>query len=577
MTLKLNKQARLGVAVAAVIGGATIASDVTFARPNAAGAGFAPTNTGQVAVIPYYTVRNGWVTTANVTNVTDSALLVKVRVRESQNSRDVLDFNVMMSPRDVWNGYIAVDAGTDVAPHFFTPDNSCTTPEFRDRHHDGAPRQDLLREAYTGPFSDGGDTSNERMHEGYIEFIVIGECRPGDRCMEGGGIGWLTKHVDGEPRDCRTAREMSLPRASRADFPQPGQTFNPDQRHGNPAYRDPNDYTDRTTRRTHVGYGPVHSYAPLKANVSYLKTDAGLGAGAEALHLDQIVGANRARNDDPMRDPAFVGVNLVTAQDQPYFLEPTLATVPRGLWDARAIDVLERRFTWNNVYNEWATNPGDTGAYVDWIVNFPTKAFHVDQFCNMWQANNNAWRNDGDGVMACDEAGDGIRFMIGSNAAIGQPGTPGYRTNAAVLQSAGLTLPLGNFSTRWSESADGTFGAPVNAVARVYDREEATSGPIFSPGPTFRLEYETNVIRFVEDISLSPLASPTSNFINPQDALAPDVEDARTGWFDLGFGTGGIPAYGFAIKTRAGLGVGGNYGQMMNHGYNFGELNNPDR
>ena len=44
--------------------------------------------------------------------------------------------------------------------------------------------------------------------------------------------------------------------------------------------------------------------------------------------------------------------------------------------------------------NEWSSNP-DLGVATDWIVNFPTKGFHVDQFCNLIQANNNRWRYEG--------------------------------------------------------------------------------------------------------------------------------------------------------------------------------------
>lgn len=66
-----------------------------------------PDGLGNVLLYPYYTVR----TTASgaeynsllsVVNSTASAKAVKVRFLEGKNSREVLDFNLYLSAKDVW-------------------------------------------------------------------------------------------------------------------------------------------------------------------------------------------------------------------------------------------------------------------------------------------------------------------------------------------------------------------------------------------------------------------------------------------------------------------------------------------
>jgi len=63
-----------------------------------------PEGTGQVLIYPYYSVTNGLNTTYSVVNTTDQVKAIKVRFLEGQHSREVLDFNVYLSPYDVWVG-----------------------------------------------------------------------------------------------------------------------------------------------------------------------------------------------------------------------------------------------------------------------------------------------------------------------------------------------------------------------------------------------------------------------------------------------------------------------------------------
>src|SRR4030067_1419351 len=84
-----------------------------------------PDGLGQVLIYPYYTVRAGNDTYLSVVNTTASTKAVKVRFLEGKNSREVLDFNLYLSPYDVWTGAIVV---TTNGAKLVTADKSCTTP-----------------------------------------------------------------------------------------------------------------------------------------------------------------------------------------------------------------------------------------------------------------------------------------------------------------------------------------------------------------------------------------------------------------------------------------------------------------
>ena len=70
-----------------------------------------PDGLGQVLIYPYYTVNAGNSTLLSVVNTTDEVKAVKVRFLEALNSREVLDFNLYLSPFDVWTGAVIPASG----------------------------------------------------------------------------------------------------------------------------------------------------------------------------------------------------------------------------------------------------------------------------------------------------------------------------------------------------------------------------------------------------------------------------------------------------------------------------------
>ncbi|RLW51668.1 MAG: hypothetical protein B6D76_18760, partial [gamma proteobacterium symbiont of Stewartia floridana] len=122
--------------------------------------------TGQVALLPYYNVNNNILTNINITNTTDLYKVVKVRFRESRISADVLDFNIYMSPYDVWNGTIRLNAASGVA-NIITEDETCTFPD-----------KSLLQAGVD--FRNIYDaTTDEDLTEGYVEVIEMGTIADG--------------------------------------------------------------------------------------------------------------------------------------------------------------------------------------------------------------------------------------------------------------------------------------------------------------------------------------------------------------------------------------------------------------
>mgnify|MGYP001154008475 CR=1 FL=1 len=145
---------------------------------------------GSVLLYPYYTVRetgagNAYNSLLSVVNSTSSAKAVKVRFLEGKNSREVLDFNLYLSAKDVWTA--AIIPTTDGAG-IFTADKSCTTPIVSSSSAAPTP---FVNYAYSGSNDDKGGTSLDRTREGYVEIIEMGDVV--------GSTAVAATHVNGVP------------------------------------------------------------------------------------------------------------------------------------------------------------------------------------------------------------------------------------------------------------------------------------------------------------------------------------------------------------------------------------------
>ena len=91
----MNKNSLTTAVIAGIAGVAGIANMASAVNLN-------PDGLGQVLLYPYYTVNAGQQTLLSVVNTAAVGKAVKVRFLEGYNSREVLDFNLFLSPFDVW-------------------------------------------------------------------------------------------------------------------------------------------------------------------------------------------------------------------------------------------------------------------------------------------------------------------------------------------------------------------------------------------------------------------------------------------------------------------------------------------
>jgi len=183
------KRKALFTAVLATVGAAGTAEAV-YLNPN---------GTGQVLVYPYYTVQsaggNAYNTYLSVVNTTSSAKAVKVRFLEGKTSSEVLDFNLFLSPNDVWTAAVVpASSATGAAAHILTADTSCTSPNI------GLTGQDFRNFQYAAGV--GGvalpGVGLDRTREGYVEMIEMATLT--------GTTAANVTHVSGVPLNCSAVR-----------------------------------------------------------------------------------------------------------------------------------------------------------------------------------------------------------------------------------------------------------------------------------------------------------------------------------------------------------------------------------
>src|SRR5450631_3050621 len=157
-----------------------------------------PNGLGQVLLYPYYTVRadnlvNPYNSLLSVVNSTASVKAVKVRFVEGVDSTEVLDFNLFLSPNDVWTTAILPDAGG--GGKIVTTDKSCTLPVIP------AAGKAFVNFQYSAGNSDGGTDSIDRTKEGYVEIIEMGTYISGStvaqQATHSAGVPLCSKITDG--------------------------------------------------------------------------------------------------------------------------------------------------------------------------------------------------------------------------------------------------------------------------------------------------------------------------------------------------------------------------------------------
>lgn len=117
---------------------------------------------GQINILPYYSVQEGNDTLISITNTdTTNGKAVKVRFRGAEWSDDVFDFQIFLSPGDMWTGAVTKD-GT--LARMITSDTTCTLP--------ASVNQQFV------PVRLDPDAVGVGTLEGYVEVITMADIPP---------------------------------------------------------------------------------------------------------------------------------------------------------------------------------------------------------------------------------------------------------------------------------------------------------------------------------------------------------------------------------------------------------------
>ncbi len=305
--------------------------------------------TGQVLIYDWYTVEDGLDTLVSITNTTDHAVALKVRFVESMNSQEVLDFNLYLSPEDMWTGSVTATAdGAELS----TEDKSCTVPAingpvpFRNFQYVGADYSN----------SQGGPQGLDRTRTGYLEIIEMGvlldesanPASPGDGEFN---PAYYALHANGVPNDCGSLvaawaanGAWSIANGRAVDAPEGGQ------------------------------YG-------LAAHVDVYN---GTSVAVDTVALDNFYYSFAEDADgtdtDLHRAPGTVNPSLKDAT--PIAVLPNGASVSPSSGDG--IDAVSIVLMMESLMNDYVTE-ALINASTDWVITFPTKRFYV----NGWDADAN--------------------------------------------------------------------------------------------------------------------------------------------------------------------------------------------
>lgn len=331
------RKSLVAVALAAVVGSAALMSAPVQA------ANIAQDGIGQVLLFPYYTVNNGWDSYVHLTNTsTTQTVLAKIRFREAKNSREVRDFNIILSPNDQWTGAVTVDGdGAKLVSY----DTTCTSPMLPVVDAaTGRKEVGFTSIGYDGTdqfFYDNGGEGIERTQEGYLEVITMAVSSE-STSLSTNVIEYNAKHVAGTPRDCAVVDASFL-------------------------------VGDDTSNLSALG-----NFTTFTAPENVLKGFSTLinVASGQAVGVEPTVVANFQNTDPIIFQPGSLFPNLGDGDVNYAFFDDAL-NVPVAGAAAASEDAVSTLLQRRYVVNEFST-AAVSNVKTDWVVTFPTKYNYVD-------------------------------------------------------------------------------------------------------------------------------------------------------------------------------------------------------
>lgn len=323
----MKKSLSQAIALATLVGGAAAAQAVEVNHEGIGGA----------LLYPLYSVQGDNTTVLSVTNTSDDYKAVKVRFVEGQNSAEVLDFHLYMSPQDVWTGSLVPTA---TGAKLVTNDTSCiagvtkkdgTQIDGKLNFSHAQIKRDEERIADETKRSTAEQLAN-RVKVGHFEVIEMATVTDPD-------LQTAIKHVDGVPGDCTAITSW----------------WTDDLNMGTG--------TDRANR------GVADLGAPtggLYGNAAIINVKQGWAASYDAVALV---------------DDLAAGTNFYTdiQHPRPGSIYPHLASVLNGTDiepDDTRLDAVTEALALTSVYNDYYVDAA-LGATTDLVVTFPTKRFYT--------------------------------------------------------------------------------------------------------------------------------------------------------------------------------------------------------
>lgn len=283
-----------------------------------------PRGLGQVLIFPYYTVNAGQDTLISVTNTGNRGKAVRLRFLEGYNNQDVIDFDLFLSPKDVWTGAITADAAGGA--RLISQDHSCTLPAL--------PAAGIAFSAPAAGNDNGWPSGMERTREGSIQMFALGDIVPGSATDTRTAHENHGQPNDGTPPGCGEITTANVA----ADLGTPG-----DELFGAGAIVD-------------VGAGTYYPY----------NADALAGFTSRVLYAPTV-----------MEGPYLGSANSAEATHGVARAYVFTGRKALALDYARGEDAVSAVFMAKTLRNEFF-NASALGAATDWLVTFPTKQYYED-------------------------------------------------------------------------------------------------------------------------------------------------------------------------------------------------------
>jgi hypothetical protein len=535
-------------------------------------------NVGHMLVVPYFTAQNGNMTVLHLSNTDQlNGKAVKIRFRGAANSDDVKDFQIYLSPGDIWTG--AVAQGASGAATLYSGDKTCTVPAIPATGTDFATARLNAVDNLNG------------TREGYVEIFNMADI-PSTKNFDKDGkpvnagvnsvVYTLTKHVNGVAPcsvDSSAARsalnDIAMTNFTKKDAAAGADNANALGFGAATTGLAADWYILNLAQSTNYSGAATAIEAQVKATgaagaanfVHFPQTSADSGAffataGTEAdsftadpLLRTKVLDNGKVVVSGPVVTPLFI--------DLPDMSTPYVSALAGAATDANLpklqAAILTKALARTSVSNQYALDAG-IKASTDWVFSMPTRRYSV-------AANYKATKTSDNNYRLYSDLSD------------------------AQASAAAVTLTGG--ADEWFTPANTRVDTRGNICVdakgmRFFDREETTTGnaPIFSPAVAGQLSLcgETSVLSFSStkvlgssaDLTATTMATPYVNgwtlvsVPNTQTVVAGNLTAASVGYV-AGATDLGLPILGDAfIKVNndsAGAGFASTFGITWGHRY----------